>query len=92
MTSLAVSKVYLGLPLAFIFAACAPTVGPLGPDARPLQTNRGSQPRFLQTGACEWRGAAYRCPDVPVTIRVGREADADALMWKNCPSGFVVQQ
>lgn len=77
--------------LMALLAACAPTTGPLGPDANSVQSPRPT-PAFLATGKCTWRGSAYRCPEgEPVTIQVRRDDDASALMWETCPNGYDIR-
>lgn len=83
-------SLFLLAPIALV--ACGPTVGPLGPDAHNVEAQHTNAPRFVETGNCTWRGSAYRCPGEPVTVQLRHDEDADAVMWKNCPAGFVVNR
>lgn len=85
----------LTIPLiAAMLEACAPSVGPLGPEQQNISRLADSVPsRFVDFGRCTWGGSAYRCPGgEPVTIQLRSGDDADAIMWKNCPAGFVVNR
>lgn len=90
--SLLSSHTCLTLAVAALLAACAPSTGVLGPDARNVEARHASAPRFVDTGNCTWRGSAYRCPGQPVTIQLRRGEDADAIMWRTCPAGYVVNR
>jgi hypothetical protein len=74
-------------------SGCAPTVGPLGPNPEAVRAKPPPAYKVVPGGPCEWGGTAFRCPPgTPLTVQVPKEEDAQPVMWRHCPTGFLVQR